>query len=118
MTRFVQLCAKEEGFGRAGRLPTRRNNPMDLRHSPHSSHAGIGPDDIGNIDTREHGYEDAERQARLWAARGLTLRQAIETDAPANENDTAAFLALLCAQLPAEPDTPMRDILRIPAIIE
>ena len=41
-TRFCQLCASEEGFGRPGVIPTTHNNPMDLRHSPHSSHAGEG----------------------------------------------------------------------------
>lgn len=76
---FVQLCAREEGFGIPGAVPTRNNNPMDLRHSPHSSHAGESPNAIGIIDSLVDGWADADRQAERWAARGLTIGQAIDT---------------------------------------
>lgn len=115
MTKFVQLCASEEGFGILGKIPTTHHNPMDLRHSPHSSHAGEGPNDIGEIDNDADGYADAERQARLWAERGLTLQQAIETDAPPNENNTARYLAFLAKGLGVPVDTPMSQVLEIQA---
>ena len=91
MTRFVQLCAQYEGYGKPGTIPTRDNNPMDLRHSPHSEHPD-DPDAIGVIDTAADGFADAERQARLWANRGLTLGEAVWTLAPPQENNTEAYL--------------------------
>ncbi len=92
MTMFVQLCATEEGWYKWGSVPNRLNNPLDLRHSPHSSHDPGDPDGIGHIDTLVDGWADAERQAKLWAQRGLTLAQAIYELAPPDENDTEAYL--------------------------
>lgn len=117
-TRFCQLCASEEGFGRPGVIPTTHNNPMDLRHSPHSSHAGEGANDIGEIDTVADGWADAERQARIWANEGLTLQQAIETRlAPPNENNSDAYLAYVLNGFHGAVyvDTPMTEVLKIPA---
>lgn len=91
MTHLAQLIAKEEGFGIPGTIPAIRHNPGDLRHSPHSQHPG-GPDDIGTIDTAADGWADLERQLRLYAHRGMTLRQAIYEFAPPNENDSARYL--------------------------
>src|ERR1022692_1943258 len=77
-TRLAQLMSTEEGFGKLNpdgtwTVPTRDNNPLDLRHSPHSSHAGEDPNDIGIIDTIEDGWADAERQLQIYAERGMTL---------------------------------------------
>ena len=111
---LAQLIAKQEGFGKPGALPTRRNNPGDLRHSPHSSHEGIGPNDIGEIDTATDGWEDLERQLRLYSIRGLTLAQLAETYAPESDgNDTAAYLAALCSGLGLGPDDTVAAALRV-----
>lgn len=125
VTRFVQICSKQEGYGIPGAIPTIRNNPMNLRHSPHSSHEGISPDDIGIIDTIEHGWEDAERQAHLWASRGLTLVGAIFTltgwtpeTGEVDGNDTLAYLAYVAKGLGVSINTPMIAVLLIPAINE
>lgn len=91
MTLFVKLCANEEGYWKIGSVPNRDNNPMDLRHSPHSSHPQ-DPNGIGVIDTRVNGFADAERQAKIWADRGLTLRQTIYILAPPNENNSEKYL--------------------------
>ena len=79
MTRLAYLISKAEGFGIKGAQPTVKHNPGDLRHSPHSQHPG-GPahkNDIGTIDTDAHGWEDLERQLRIYAEQGLTLRQMV-----------------------------------------
>ncbi len=118
-TRLAQLIAREEGFGRAGVLPTLRNNPGDLRWSPNSKHLPGHPNDIGIIDTVEHGWEDLERQLQLYAARGLTLEKAIYAWAPASDgnvpmrylHDVVVGFAGLVG-----PETLLRDVLRIPAI--
>jgi hypothetical protein len=117
LTTLARLIAKEEGFGRAGVLPTMRHNPGDLRHSPHSQHPG-GPnhrDDIGTIDTDADGWADLERQLKLDAARGLTLGQAIyEWAPPSDHNDTARYLADVVAGFGGRvtPDTLLSEVLR------
>ena len=118
-TRFCQLCASEEGFGKLGATPTRKDNPGDLRHSPHSSHAGEDPNAIGIIDNVDDGWADFERQARLWAERGLTVQQAVYEEAPpgVDGNDSANYLAFVVAGFDgaATADTPLVDALKIPA---
>lgn len=111
-TRLAQLVACMEGFGRPGSIPTIRHNPGDLRHSPHSDHTGLGPDEIGRIDTDEHGWEDLERQLQLYANRGLTLIEMIAEYAPPNENDTENYLQFVCSELGCEPLDPVQKALR------
>lgn len=117
-TKLAQLMAKQEGFGIKGAIPTTRNNPTDLRHSPHSQHPG-GPahaNDIGTIDTIEHGWDDAERQLRIYAQEGLTLQQMVYRFAPPSDhNNSAAYLNFVCMGLGMSPDTPVADALKIPA---
>lgn len=114
MTLLAHLISKMEGFGIPGAQPTRKNNPGDLRHSPHSSHEGEGPNDIGEIDTIEHGWEDLEEQLQKDAARNMTLQQLVETYAPPNENNTQRYLDYLCTGLGVGPDTPVAEAIQIP----
>lgn len=100
MTRLAQLIAKQEGFGQPSAIPTKDNNPGDLRHSPHSSHAGEDPNAIGEIDTVADGWADLDRQLRLYADRGLTLAEMIEEYAPAGDgNDPSAYIRAVCEGL-------------------
>lgn len=117
VTKLAQLIAREEGFFRSGSLPQRRNNPGDLRHSPNSSHSGIDADAIGIIDSVEYGWADLERQLQLYAARGVTLQQAIYLWAPPGENDTASYLNDVLAGFGGivSPDTPLIRVLEIMA---
>lgn len=105
--RLSRLIAEEEGFFRPGSKPNRFNNPGDLRHSPHSTHLASAPDDIGQIADVADGWADLERQLMLFAKRGLTVREAIETYAPPNENNSAQYLDFVCKGLGCSPDTPM-----------
>lgn len=116
MTLFVKLCATEEGYWKSGSVPNRDNNPMDLRHSPHSQHPN-NPNDIGVIDTAADGFADAERQSRIWAARGFTLKQAIYTLAPPTENNTEQYLTFVLEGFGGrvDVDTPMTQVLEIQA---
>lgn len=113
-TRLAQLIARGEGFGISGVIPTARNNPGDLRHSPHSTHSG-DPNAIGQIDTVEHGWEDLERQLQLYAERGMSIRNMVAIYAPTGENDTEAYLRFICDGLGYSPDDSVRAVLRIPA---
>lgn len=115
MTKLALLISKIEGFGRPGAIPTTHNNPGDLRHSPHSSHPG-DPNAIGQIDTVADGWADLERQLRLNADRGMTLRECIESWAPPSDgNDTQEYLQMVCDGLALPPETPLRVALQIQA---
>ena len=115
MTRLAQLIATEEGFFKSGSLPARNHNPGDLRHSPHSEHDPSAPNAIGRIDSDADGWDDLERQLRLDASRGMTLRQAIYSWAPPTENDTESYLAFALDGLGegATEDTPLTEVLTI-----
>jgi hypothetical protein len=114
--RIAELIAREEGYGIPGAIPTTHDNPGDLRHSPHSFHGAGAPDAIGSIDTPEDGWADLVRQLDLYAARGLTLAQAIYEWAPPNENNTAAYLAYVVSGLGISADTPLSQAILIPGI--
>lgn len=113
MSELARLIAQFEGFGIPGAQPTRKNNPGDLRHSPNSSHEGEGSNDIGIIDTPEHGWADLERQLELYAAHSMTLRAAIYAFAPPAENNTEDYLDFVCQELGMTPETPVAEALKV-----
>ena len=113
MSKLAELIANEEGFGIPGTVPTRDNNPGDLRHSNHSSHDGEGSNDIGIIDSVADGWADLERQLQLYGERGLTLRQAIYEFAPPSQNNSEAYLNYVCQGLGCQPDIPITEALII-----
>jgi hypothetical protein len=112
VSRLAQLIAREEGYGIPGTVPTRDNNPGDLRHSPHSFHSGDS-NAIGQIDTPADGWADLERQLDLYAGRGMTLEQAIYEFAPPSENNSAEYLAYVCSGLKCDPQMLVADALKI-----
>ena len=114
--RIAELIAREEGYGIPGALPTRDNNPGDLRHSPHSFHTADAPDAIGQIDSPADGWADLVRELNLYAARGLTVAQAIYEWAPPVENNTAGYLAYVVNGLGVSADTPLSQAIQIPGI--
>ena len=125
MTKLAELIAKEEGYGIPGSLPTRDNNPGDLRHSPHSFHTAAAPDAIGEIDNPEDGWSDLELELQFYAGLhpgdprnrpppGLTLEQAIYEFAPPSENDSVGYLNYVCTGLGVPASTLVSDALKIP----
>ena len=123
--RLSQLICHNEGYGIKGAIPTVRNNPGDLKHSNHSSHVGIGPNDIGIIDTVEHGWEDLDRQLEIFAAEGLTLAEMVNVylgwlkDAPMDDsivdgNHRAPYLSSLTTGLSLPPEATVAQALLIP----
>lgn len=104
MTRLAYLIAAREGFFRPGAQPARKNNPGDLRHAPHGSHAGEGANDIAVEGSVADGWADEELQLRRYAVRGLTLGEAIyEWAPPGDGNDSAGYLAFVIAGLNEPP---------------
>lgn len=112
MSKLAHLIAQEEGFGIPGSIPTRYNNPGDLRHSPHSFHKG-DPQGIGQIDSVEHGWEDLERQLGIFAKEGLDLKAAVYKFAPPSENHTELYLDYVAKGLGVLPTISMIDALKI-----
>lgn len=151
MTRLAQLIAQQEGFFIAGSVPQRRNNPGDLRHGNHCQHSTaatlvldpvtglpINPNDIGLIDTIEHGWQDLERQLMLIAGRLIsvdpithepvspprksTLSDCVYIWAPPTENNSSAYLDFIIAGFGGVVDAGslLADVLQImngPAIV-
>ena len=114
MSKLAELIAKEEGYGIPGTLPTRNNNPGDLRHSPHSFHSAADPNGIGKIDSPADGWADLERQLELYAQRGMTIEEAIYEFAPPEENNTEGYLAYVCRGLGLGETSLVSDALKIP----
>ena len=112
MTLLARLIAQEEGFGTSGALPTRDNNPGDLRHAPHAQHPG-DPNAIGMEPTVADGWADLERQLQLYAERGLTLEQMVNLYAPDSENNSVAYLTFLCEGLRLPPETSVAEALKL-----
>lgn len=119
MTRLAQLIGRMEGFGISGTIPTIDNNPGDLRHSPHSSHEDEDPNAIGEIDTPADGWSDLDRQLKLYADRGLTLRQMVEEATPASDgNNPEAYLAFLSKGLGLPADVTVSVALTVPGTLD
>ena len=115
MTRCAYLISKMEGFGEPSAIPTVQNNPGDLRHGPNANHPKDDPNGIGWYQTAELGWQDLERQLEIYAARGLTLEQAIFKFAPPSENDSFTYLQFVSEGLGLPGDTPMREVLTVEA---
>lgn len=118
ISRLAELIAAEEGYGIPGALPTRDNNPGDLRHSAHSFHLPGAPDAIGQIDTPADGWDDLVEQLDRYPIEfpGITVAEAIYKFAPPSENNSAGYLAYVVHGLGCTPDTPLTDALTIPGI--
>lgn len=114
MTLLAQAIAREEGWGIHGDLPTRQNNPGDLRHAPGEMHAPANPNGIGSFATAAEGWDALERQLMLYAERGMTIASMItDAYAPPTKNNSAQYVANVCAFLHCTSDTPVSTALGI-----
>jgi hypothetical protein len=113
-TKLAQAIGREEGWGIPGNLPTRNNNPGDLRHAPGEMHPAAAPDAVGSFATAAEGWANLERQLTLYADRGLSVQDMIEDCyAPPSENDSAKYLANICAWVGCSPQTLVEDALKL-----
>lgn len=113
MSKLAQLIGKREGYGIAGDLPTRQNNPGDLMHAPGEVHPADAPNSIGSFPTPAEGWAALEGQLIRWAGRNLTIAQALTLEAPPSCNNTAEYIQYICDGLPCTPDTPVAQALLI-----
>lgn len=111
MSKLAVAIAHEEGFYIPGSVPNRDHNPGDLRHSPHSFHTADKPDAIGVIDNDSDGWNDLNRQLQIYAERGMTIQAMVYEYAPESENDSAAYLAYVCAYCNCSPQDLVSTVL-------
>jgi hypothetical protein len=114
MSKLARLIAEREGFGVPGSLPQRNSNPGDLMHAPGEDHPPDAPNSIGSFPTPQDGWDALEHQLQLWASRGLTIAQAIATEAPPSCNDTAEYTQFICQGLGLPPTATVTQALEIP----
>jgi hypothetical protein len=112
-TKLAQAIGREEGYGVPGALPTRNNNPGDLRHAPGEMHPPDAPNSVGSFATAEEGWTELERQLRLCAGRNETVAQLVAIYAPPSENDSARYLSDLCTFVGCTPQTLVSDALKL-----
>jgi len=91
------------------RLAYVNNNPGNLRFA---GQAGAVPGEGGfaYFPSPYAGYQALEKQMRLDADRGLTLRQLIEKYAPPEENDTELYIQQMSEQLGVSESTKIDSI--------
>ena len=91
------------------RLAYVNNNPGNLRFAGQSG-AVPGEGGFAYFPSPYAGYQALEKQMRLDADRGLTLRQLIEKYAPPEENDTELYIQQMSQQLGVSEDTKIDTI--------
>ena len=97
---FIEAIAKEEGYGIAGDIPTRDNNPGDLCAGGFATaHGATGVDPKNGrfavFATPEIGFQ-ALRVLLNKHYLGMTIHNALNKYAPPVENDTSSYEANVC----------------------
>lgn len=106
---IIQAIAREEGWGIAGDIPTRDNNPGDIEAGNFASREGaIGVDArnsrFATFATPEAGFK-ALRDLLSDAYLGMTIHNALNKYAPPVENDTSSYEANVCLWTGFTPET-------------
>ena len=106
MLTFIQAIARQEGFGIAGDIPTRDDNPGDIVWGRFAQSEGATQDGrFAKWTTAQEGLH-AERTLLVDDYLGLTVRQALNRWAPASDgNDVSAYEAHVCEWTGMTPDT-------------
>jgi hypothetical protein len=133
MFKLSLVMSHEEGYGIIGAIPTTHNNPLDLRHSPHSMHLANYPNGIGLIASATAGWEDADRQLIIYSKlycpiewpyfqkrlapfdphRLMNLQEMLYEFAPPSENLTDVYLDYVCREMPCSPIDLIKDLIKI-----
>ena len=110
-TPLALAFSRAEGYGVPGAIPTTHNNPGDLRHAPKEQHAPGDPDGVGYFDNANDGWAALDRQLQLYADRGMTIAQAVETFAPSTENNTDEYIEYVCTRMGCTEDTLVSQVI-------
>jgi hypothetical protein len=103
---LIQAIARMEGWGVAGAIPTRDDNPGDICAGQFAEAHGAEdvPGRFAVFETAQDGFA-ALRALLVGHYTGLTVAQAVERYAPATENDTARYIADVCEWTGLTPET-------------
>ncbi len=103
---LIEAIARMEGWGVPEAHPTRDNNPGDICAGEFSRAAGAAGADgrFAVFPSPDAGFK-ALRDLLTRHYVGMTLQAAIAKYAPACENDTARYVANVCAWTGLEPST-------------
>lgn len=103
---LVQAIARMEGFGHAGNIPTRNNNPGDICAGAFTAaHGADGADGrFAHFPSADTGLT-ALRALLTEHYIGLSVAAALAKYAPGCENDTAAYVRNVCAWMACTPET-------------
>ena|ERR1700733_5040271 len=107
MMTVAQAIAREEGWGVAGDIPTRDDNPGDICDGTFAQHEAGYTGHAGRFATFDNPQDgmNALRDLLLKDYRGLTLEQALNKYAPPVENNTNAYLGNVVKFTGLAPDT-------------
>lgn len=103
----IEAIARMEGWGVAGNLPTRNNNPGDIDNGRFAQAHGAEPGTAGRFayfPTPAAGFQ-ALRELLLAGYVSLTLEAALNKYAPPCENQTNAYIANVCEWTGLTPET-------------
>jgi hypothetical protein len=106
---FIQAIAREEGWGIAGDIPTRNDNPGDIEAGEFATAEGATGVDPKNphfatFATPEAGFQ-ALRDLLNNHYIGMTVHDALNKYAPPIENDTSNYEANVCSWTGMDPTT-------------
>ena len=109
MMTFIEAIAREEGFGIAGDIPTRDNNPGDICAGSFATAEGATGTDPKNgrfatFATPEDGFH-ALRDLLVKHYAGMTIHDALNKYAPSVENDTSSYESHVCSWTGLTPET-------------
>ena len=120
LRKIFNAMATMEGWGKPGKIPTVRHNPLNLRYEGqegalcrkcglrNGNHAYQHPcergHDIAEFSADGIGTVAGYRQLCKWIQSGMSLRQMISTHAPATENDTEGYLQYVARTCLIDPD--------------
>ena len=88
----------------------RNNNPGNLRFAGQREAIGMDDNNFARFPDPPAGWRSLHAQIKLDQGRGLTLEKFIRKYAPSNENDSENYLAFVCGEIRAEPDTLLSNI--------
>lgn len=116
-----KLAQAGEKVGKLLTRGLRNNNPGNIRISGAAWRGKIVPNTDGSFeqfDTPENGIRAMTRILQNYYGRGLvTVRQIISTWAPANENNTAAYVSSVANDMGVTPDSALQFPEHLPALV-
>lgn len=104
---FIEAIARMEGWGVAGDLPTRNNNPGNIDNGRFAQAHGAEAGTVGrfaHFPTPEAGFA-ALRELLAVGYVGLTVEAALNKYAPPVENNTCRYVGCVCQWTGLTPDT-------------